>query len=70
VNNHIKGIHEKLELQHREKMEQAEAHHKEALEQAQQHHQAQLDLAKANHLEHMAALANANVGAPSTTPRT
>src|SRR5450631_1972205 len=68
VNNHIKGIHQKLESQHREKMEQAEAHHKEALEQAQQLHQAQLDLAKANHLEHMAALANANVSAPPTTP--
>jgi len=65
VDNHVKGIHEKLEAQHKEKMAQAEAHHKEALEQAQQHHEAQLELARSNHLEHMAALKNASI---SSTP--
>jgi hypothetical protein len=68
VNNHIKGIHEKLEAQHKEKMAQADAHHKEALEQAQQHHEAQLELAKSNHLEHMAALKSANNNSPPATP--
>ncbi len=70
VNNHVKGLHDKLEAQHREKMEQAEAHHQDALAQAQKHHEAQLELAKANHAEHMAALKGVGSSSPPADPST
>lgn len=68
VDNHVKGIHEKLESQHKERLALAEAHHKEALEQAQKHHEAQLELAKSNHAEHMAALQSVQDRPPDGDP--
>ena len=45
VERHVKSIHEKLDHQHQERIDQADHHHKEALA-----------LARKHHAEHMVAL--------------
>src|ERR1035437_9330630 len=55
VKGHVKSIHDKLDVQHEERLRQAEVHQAATHELLKKHYQVQIDLAKAHHAFHVAA---------------